>query len=465
MKSMAMRVALAVYGMLAVALAGGAARYEQAKDGGEGDGPSAVVAAEDKSQVGDRLRSLMGACLILGVAVLMSENRRKISARVVLWGLGLQVGLGLFLLRVPLGRTMLSKASALVVVVMNCALEGAEFVFGSELVRADGPAGFVFAFRVLPTIIFVACLFAVLYHLRVMQAVVGVVAWLMVRLMGTSGAETLNAAASIFLGQTEAPLTIRPYLPRLTRSELMVVMVSGMALVAGGVLAAYIESGAETRFLLTAILMNAPGSILLSKLMVPETERPETLGVVKADAGASDANVLDAAARGTGEGLHLALNVAAILITFIGLITLVNMAVGGMVDFARGYVELPEWMDDLSLAKLFGLALAPVAWLIGVPWDESVSVGGLLGTRLVLNELIAYGELGKLVGGMSPRAAALSTVALCGFANLSSIGIQIGGIGALIPSRRSDLAKLGVKALLAASLSNLLAAALVGIFL
>lgn len=411
----------------------------------------------------ERARSLIGAILIVGLAIALSEKRRLISRRVLFWGVGLQVLLGLFLLRVPLGRIVLREASEVVVAVLDCALQGAQFVFGPELVRPDGPVGFVFAFRVLPTIIFVACLFAVLYHLRIMPMIVGAVAWVMARLMGTSGAESLNAAASIFLGQTEAPLSIRPYLPGLTRSELMVVMVSGMGLVAGGVLAAYLSTGADPRDLLTAILMNAPGTILMAKLFVPETEVPETLGVVRAHSGDPEANVLDAAARGTSEGLHLALNVAAVLVTFIGLITLLNLLVGLLAGAAQSWFGPWAVLDGLTLGKILGTAFAPVAWILGITWVDCPAVGEILGTRLVLNELVAYGDLGKLEGVITPRSYSLATVAICGFANLSSIGIQIGGIGALVPSRRADLARLGVKALAAATLSNLLAAAIVGV--
>jgi CNT family concentrative nucleoside transporter len=334
--------------------------------------------------------------------------------------------------------------------VLGCALKGAEFVFGAKLANRAGPAGFVFAFRVLPTVVFVAALFAVLYHLGLMQRIVRGFAVVMAWLMGTSGAESLNVAASLFLGQTEAPLTIRPYLPRLTNSELLTVMTAGMAHVSGGIMAAYFDYGVEPRHILTAVIMTAPGAILLSKMLVPETGHPETLGHVREDDVRPDANVLDAAARGTRDGLQLALNIAAMLIAFLGLIALVNLGLGYL---------------GTSLEALFGLALAPVAYLLGVPWSDCRAIGGLLGTRTVLNELIAFGQLGELRSQLAPRSFTIATFALCGFANFSSIGIQLGGIGALAPDRRSDLARLGFRALLAGTLANYLSACIAGILL
>ncbi len=405
----------------------------------------------------DRARCLAGAAAILGVCFALSENRRAVSRRAVMAGLGLQVGLGLALIAVPAGRDALEVAEKFVEAVLNCSIAGAEFVFGESLTDPAGPAGFVFAFRVLPTILFVSALFAVLYHLRIMQVIVGGCAWVMARLMGASGAETLNTAASLFLGQTEAPLTIRPYLPNLTRSELLVVMVSGMGLVSGGVLGAYIGAGARSRDLLTAILMSAPATIFLSKILVPETGKPETLGTVRLADDRPDANVLEAAARGTREGLMLAANVAAMLIAFLALVALVNKGL----ELAGGPLGAP----GLTLQRIFGWALAPVAWLLGVPWADSPEVGSVLGTRLVLNELIAFGDLGPMRASLADRSYAMATIALCGFANVSSIGIQIGGIGALIPERRADLARLGWRALLAATLANFLSAAIAGILL
>ncbi|MEW4567251.1 nucleoside transporter C-terminal domain-containing protein [Tautonia sp. JC769] len=402
---------------------------------------------------------------IVGLAVVLSEDRKAISIRTVVPGLVIQVGLGLLLILVPAGQRIMEGASGLVVLVLNCAIVGAEFVFGPSLVDPAGPAGFVFAFRVLPTVIFVAALFAVLYQIGLMQIIVRGFAWIMAKLLGSSGAESLNVAASLFLGQTEAPLTIRPFLARLTRSELMVVMVSGMALVSGGVLGAYIEAGAAPGILLTAILMNAPASIVLAKILVPESSVPLTLGRVDADTTPRDANVIDAAARGTREGLQLALNIAAILITFLALIALVDAGLGALGGLATDWSSGRLALEGLSLRMILGTLLAPVAWMMGVPWGDCVGVGGLLGSRLVLNELVAYGQLGTMAAQLQPRSVTLATFALCGFANLSSIGIQVGGIGSLVPERRSDLAQLGLRALLAATLANVLTASIAGTLL
>jgi CNT family concentrative nucleoside transporter len=406
----------------------------------------------DLPDIIDRIRGLFGMLLILAVAAYLSDNRQAISRRVVLWGLGLQWGFALFVLRVPAGIRFLEHAGNGVKAVLDCALEGASFVFGSALVNPGGPAGFVFAFRVLPTVIFVAALFAVLYHLGLMQWIVRGFAWVMSWLMGTSGAESLNVAASLFLGQTEAPLTIRPYLPRLTRSELLTVMTSGMAHVSGGVMAAYIAFDIEARHILTAVIMTAPGAILISKMLVPETEVPETLGHVSSTEPTTDANLLDAASRGTRDGLQLAINICAMLISFLGLVALVNMGLSYL---------------GTSLQGIVGWAMAPVAYLLGVPWEDCKAIGKLLGTRTVLNELIAFKDLGELKAQhlLIDRSAVIASFALCGFANISSIGIQLGGIGALAPERRHELARLGLRALFAGTMANYLSACIAGILL
>jgi CNT family concentrative nucleoside transporter len=413
-----------------------------------------------------RFQGLVGVAVILGGLFAFSENRRAISMRMVLGGLALQCGLGLVLLRSEAGRQVLQAAAAWVQAILDSARAGASFLFGESLVRSDGPVGFVFAFQILPTIIFVAALFAVLYHLGIMQLVIRAVAWVTARVLGSSGAETLNAAASIFLGQTEAPLTIRPFLAKLTRSELLVVMTSGMGLTSGGILAAYIGfiSGGDvalqdqaSRGLLTAILMTFPATIYLAKIVVPETDSPETLGKLTLDDARPDANLIDAAARGTRDGLLLAVNVGAVLIAFIALVTLMNLGLGQL----GGLVGDP----DLSIERMLGWLLAPLAWAIGTPWAECDTVGGLLGMRTVTNEAVAYQELGKLVrgGALGDKAVLLSTIAMCSFANLSSIGIQVGGIGALVPERRQDLARLGFKALVISTLATALSAAIAGI--
>jgi concentrative nucleoside transporter, CNT family len=407
----------------------------------------------DLFDIADRMRSLFGMLAILGVAFFLADNRRAISRRVVFWGLALQWAFALMALRLPAGIMVLQQAGKGVESMLQSALAGAQFVFGDQLVSDNGPAGFVFAFRVLPTVVFVSALFAVLYHLGIMQWVVRGFAIIMAWLMGTSGAESLNVAASLFLGQTEAPLTIRPFLPRLTKSELLTVMTSGMAHVSGGVIVAYVAAGVEVRHILTAVIMTAPGSILLSKILIPETETPETLGTVHAAEASTDSNVLDAAARGTRDGLHLALNIAAMLIAFVGLVTLMNKGLA---------------LVGTDLQTILGWAMAPVAYLLGVPWEDVKGVGKLLGTRTVLNELFAFTDLGKAKAAgtlLFDRSFVISSFALCGFANISSIGIQLGGIGALAPERRHDLARLGVRALLAGTLANYLSACIAGVLL
>jgi CNT family concentrative nucleoside transporter len=315
----------------------------------------------------------------------------------------------------------------------------------------------IFAFQVLPTIIFIAALFAILYYYGVMQFVVRLFAVLMHRVMKCSGAESLNVAASIFMGQTEAPLTIRPYLPDMTQSELMTVMTSGMAHISGGIMAAYILFGIEAKHLLTAVIMTAPGTIMMAKMLVPETEVPKTMGSVRLEVEQTDVNVIDAAGRGTGEGLQLALNVGAMLISFLALVALVNALLG--------HVPSPFGGGQLSLQRVFGWVFAPVAWSMGVPWTDAPVIGNLLGTRMVLNEFVAYSQLGPLKASLDPKSFTIATFALCGFANFSSIGIQIGGIGALAPNRRHDLARLGLRAMFAGTLANFMTATIAGFLL
>jgi CNT family concentrative nucleoside transporter len=322
------------------------------------------------------------------------------------------------------------------------------------MVGALGPSGAqsasIFAFQVLPTIIFIAALFAILYYFGVMQLVVRVFAVLMHRVMKASGAESLNVAASIFMGQTEAPLTIRPYLPDMTYSELMTVMTSGMAHISGGIMAAYILFGVEAKHLLTAVIMTAPGTLMMAKMFVPETDVPKTMGTVKLEVEQTDVNVIDAAGRGTGEGLHLALNVGAMLISFLALVALLNAILGQV---------------HLSMQQILGWLFSPVAWSMGVPWRDARVIGNLLGTRMVLNEFVAYSQLGPLKGTIDPKSFTIATFALCGFANFSSIGIQIGGIGALAPNRRHDLARLGLRAMFAGTLANFMTATIAGFLL
>jgi CNT family concentrative nucleoside transporter len=412
--------------------------------------------------IGDRLRSALGIVLILGGCYVFSSNRKAISPRIVFWGLTLQWILAYIVLSDPTGQQLLKWAGGKVEKLIECSYAGSAFVFGQEAIKPNGNIGFVFAFRVLPTVIFMSALFAILYHIRIMPFVVGKIAWVMKRVMGISGAESLSVAASIFLGQTEAPLTIRPFLANLTRSELLLVMAAGMSHVSGGMMGAYFAFGIESQHILTAVLMTAPGTILICKLLIPETETPETLGHVHHDTLDQDTNVLDAASRGTRDGLFLALNIAAMLISFISLITLGNLLLGALGDF----ISTNSGMQvDLSLQSILGFFLSPVAWLMGIPWADAMEAGSLLGTRTIVNELIAYEGLSKFKDTFDPRTFAIMSFALCGFANLGSIGIQLGGIGALAPEIREKLAQLGLKAMIAGTLANYLSACIVGIIL
>ncbi len=408
-----------------------------------------------------RLTGVLGMLTMMGLAYLFSTNRRAIRAKTVAWGLGLQIAFAFFVLDTSIGQRLFTAAGNGVNWLLSFAFYGSEFVFG-DLGKRGSQMGFFFAFQVLPTIIFIAALFALLYYYGVMPFIVKQAARVMTRLMGASGAESLNVAASIFMGQTEAPLTIRPYLPNVTRSELMTIMTSGMAHVSGGIMAAYIAFGIEAKHLITAVIMTAPATIMLAKMLVPETEVPETAGKVATVHLEKDANALGALSRGTTDGLNLAINVAAMLISFIAMIYLLDGILGGVHGWLlrHGFVYFPS-----SLEQVFGWFLAPVAWLIGVPWRDCGSIGSLLGTRMVLNELVAFGELGKMKAMLDPRSFTLATFALCGFANFSSIGIQIGGIGALAPNKKDEIARLGIRALMAGTMANLMSASIVGIML
>jgi CNT family concentrative nucleoside transporter len=402
------------------------------------------------------LIGILGMLTMMGIAYLFSTNRRAINYKTVGWGLGLQIVFAFFVMRWEAGRVLFQKAGAAVNWLLDFSFYGSSFVFG-DLGRKGSPMGFFFAFQVLPTIIFIAAVFALLYHWGVMQGVIRLAAWVMTRLMGASGAESLNVAASIFMGQTEAPLTIRPFLPDLTKSELMTVMTSGMAHVSGGIMAAYIAFGIEAKHLLAAVIMTAPGTILLSKMLVPETETPVTSGKVQLPNIERDANTLGAISRGTSDGLNLAINVGAMLISFIALLYLVD----GVFAFVHAHIAL----FPASLEDVFGWVFAPVAWLVGIPWHDCRTIGHLLGLRTVTNELIAFQRLGPLKATLDERSFTIATFALCGFANFSSIGIQIGGIGALAPNRKGDLARLGIRAMLAGTMANLMSASIVGIML
>ncbi len=411
-----------------------------------------------------RFTGLLGLIVFLAVAYALSTDRRAIQWRTVAWGLGLQLLFAFLVIKWSYGQVFLHAGSSAVTALLGHATDGSSMVFG-KLGDPGNPLS-VFAFSVLPTIIFVSALFAMLYHLGIMQQVIKAVAWVMQRTMGTSGAESTNVAASIFMGQTEAPLTIRPFLGNATRSELMTIMTSGMAHVSGGIMAAYILFGIRAQDLLSAVIMTAPGTILISKMLVPETGVPETLGTVKMTENEEhkSENLIGSIARGTIDGGNLAWNVAIMLISFLAIVGLINAIMLSISDFswAHSHIRFPK-----SLGNALGVLCAPIAWLIGIPWHDAPVVGNLIGTRAVLNEFVAYTQLGTLAkaGAISTRTLAISTFALCGFANLGSVGMQIGGIGALIPHRRNELAKLGLRAMLAGTMANLMSAAIVSMLL
>jgi len=412
-----------------------------------------------------RLTGILGILTMLGLAFLFSTNRRAIRAKTVAWGLGLQFAFAVFVLKMEAGRVIFQKAGDAVNRLLSYAFAGSSFVFG-DLGKQGSHLGFYFSFQVLPTVIFIAAFFAILYHYGIMQFIVKQAARVMTVVMGASGAESLNVAASIFMGQTEAPLTIRPFLPEMTRSELMTVMTSGMAHVSGGIMAAYIAFGIEPKHLLSAVIMTAPGTILMAKMLVPETEQAKTAGKVVMSEEEVDAekkeNLLGAIARGTTDGLHLALNIAAMLISFLALIALTNGILGGI---HNGLTHIGISWFPSSLERIFGTIFAPIAWVIGIPWRDCPAIGNLLGTRMALNELVAFSLLGPQRGVLDPRSFTIATFALCGFANLSSIGIQIGGIGALAPNKRGELARLGFRAMLAGTMANLISASIAGMLL
>ena len=404
-------------------------------------------------------RGILGLITMLGLAYVFSTNRRAIRVKTIVWGLGLQIAFAWFVLKFSAGQRIFQVAKEGVTRLLGYSYAGSHFVFG-DLAQPGSQLGY-FAFGVLPTVIFIAAFFAVLYHLGIMQIIIRIFAWVMTRVMGASGAESLNVAASVFMGQTEAPLTIRPFLPELTRSELMTVMTSGMAHVSGGIMAAYIGYGIDAGHLLSAVIMTAPGTLVMAKMLVPETEQAKTAGRVVMSAEEDEAekkeNLIGAIARGTTDGLHLALNIAAMLISFLALIALIDGIFGGIHHWIGWFPE--------SLERVLGVIFAPIAWLIGVPRQDCSTIGSFLGTRMVANELVAYKMLGAAQKALDPRSFTIATFALCGFANLSSIGIQIGGIGALAPNKRGELARLGFRAMLAGTMANLMSASIAGMLL
>ncbi|MGC9197316.1 MAG: NupC/NupG family nucleoside CNT transporter [Acidobacteriaceae bacterium] len=409
-----------------------------------------------------RFTGLLGLFVFVLLAYLFSTNRRAIRWKTVAWGLSLQIVFAIGVIKWTFGQQMLAHVSDVITSLLGHAADGSGLVFG--YLGIPGNPLSVFAFSVLPTIIFVSAFFAILYHIGLMQKIIRVMAWLMQRTMGTSGAESTNVAASIFMGQTEAPLTIRPFLNGATRSELMTIMTSGMAHVSGGIMAAYILFGINAKDLLSAVIMTAPGTILMAKMLVPETETSATAGTVIMPPSEEhkDENMVGAIARGTIDGGQLAFNVAIMLISFVALVGLANGIMLDLSNFAwaHGHIPFPH-----SLNAVLGVVGAPVAWLIGIPWHNARAVGNLLGTRMIINEFLAFHDLGQIKALLPPRTFSIATFALCGFANVGSIGMQIGGIGALAPSRRGDLARLGVRAMLAGTMANLMSASIVSLLI
>jgi CNT family concentrative nucleoside transporter len=417
-----------------------------------------------------RYIGVLGILAVLLAAWLGSTDRKNIRWRTVAWGLGLQLTFAFLVLRFSFGQWAMERAGSVINAMLANTQAGSATLFGQlglpnsgafgKLLPGTPPnMGSIFAFQVLPTIIFISAFFALLYHIGVMQIVIRAFAWVMQKTMRISGAESLNVAASVFMGQTEAPLTIRPFLAGATNSELMTIMTSGMAHVSGGIMAAYIAQGIEAKHLLAAVIMTSPGTILMAKMLVPETGHPATEGrvLMPKTEEHKDENLIGAVARGTIDGGKLAMNVGIMLISFLALVSLLN----GLMAWVHGGVV---WFPA-SINQVLGFLFSPVAWLIGVPWKDAPAIGNLLGTRMVLNEFIAYQQLGIQKAVLMSQSFTIGTFALCGFANLGSIGMQIGGIGALVPERRNDLAKLGVRAMLAGTMANLISASIAGIFL
>ena len=428
------------------------------------------------------LFGILGICSLLGISWLFSNSKKSINWRIVGIGIGLQLIFAIFVIRTPWGSLVFEAVGRFFVKIINFTFDGASFVFGAlanqetfgkafpEVMQSQG-IGFVFAFQVLPTIIFFASLMSVLYHLGIMQVIVQGMAWVMAKTMRVSGAESISVAANVFIGQTEAPLVVRPYVSPMTQSELLTLMIGGMATIAGGVLAAYVSLLGGTdpaqqlfyaKHLLSASIMAAPATIVIAKILVPEREESKTMGTVKVMVQKTSSNIIEAAATGASDGLKLALNVGAMLLAFIALIFMVNWILTGVFTDLLG---LTINGDPITLEVLLGYLLSPIAWIIGVPWQDSVTVGSLIGQKVVLNEFIAYLNLSNLLptGVLSEKSVIIATYALCGFANFSSIAIQIGGIGGIAPDRRADLAKFGLRAVLGGSLATFMTATIAGV--
>lgn len=405
----------------------------------------------------NRFIGIIGLIVILSIAYLISNNKKKINWRLVAIGIGLQILFALLILKFPLGRAAFEGVSSVITGLLEFTKEGSRFLFG-DLVDSN-KFGFIFAFQILPTIIFFSAFMSVLYYLGIMQFIISILAKGIVKLLGTSGAETLSAVANIFLGQTEAPLVVKPFVSTMTKSELLTIMTGGMATVAGSVMAGYVAMGVNAGHLLAASIMAAPAGLILSKMIFPETETPVTKGKTELKSEKINSNVIDAAAHGAGEGLHLALNVGAMLIAFIAIIAFLNAAIG----WIGGLVGFP----GLSLSWILGRLFAPLVYVMGVPGSDAVAAGNLLGQKIVLNEFVAYTQLADFIksGGLSPKAITIMTYALCGFANFSSIAMQIGGIGGLAPERRQEIAQLGIRALIGGALATCMTGTIAGLLL
>jgi CNT family concentrative nucleoside transporter len=413
---------------------------------------------------------LFGIVVLLGIALAASTDRRAAwNPRLLGWGLGLQVVIGVIALRTPVGARFFAAANSAADAFVGFTDAGTRFVFGDwpavtmvgrpPTVNGAAPewvaVGFVFAIKVLPIIIFMASVMAILYHLGIMQKVVAVLAKVLVRTMNISGAEALSTIGDVFLGMTEAPLLVRPYIARMTESELFALMVAGMATVSGSTLFAYVAMGIDAGYLVTASFMSAPAAVMIAKIMVPEKDTPVTLGLVQVDVPRLDVNLIDAAARGASEGLHLALNVGAMLIAFVALVHMADSGMGAL----GGLFGHPE----LRLATLIGWPLAPIAYTMGVPWSDAPAVGALLGSKTMLNEFIAYRDLAAQAATLTPRTMRIASFALCGFANLGSLAVLLGGLGSLVPERRRDLARMGLRSILAGTLATCLTGTLAGL--
>ena len=416
---------------------------------------------------------LFGLAVLIGITWLFSNNKRAVDWKLVATGITLQIAFAALVILVPGGRDVFDALGHGFVKVLSFVNEGSGFIFGSLMDTKN--YGFIFAFQVLPTIIFFSALMGVMYHLNIMQAIVRVMAWAITKVMRVSGAETTSVCASVFIGQTEAPLTVRPYIARMTQSELLTMMIGGMAHIAGGVLAAYVgmlgggdpaQQAFYAKHLLAASIMAAPATLVVAKLLIPETGTPLTRGTVKMEVEKTSSNIIDAAAAGAGDGLKLALNIGAMLLAFIALIALLNAPLTWIGDVTGLAAAIGK---PTNLSTIFGYVLAPIAWVIGTPWADATTVGSLIGQKVVINEFVAYTELSQIVNGqvagvsLSSEGRLIATYALCGFANFSSIAIQIGGIGGLAPERRHDLAKFGLRAVLGGTIATFMTATIAGV--